>query len=215
MREEINARMGLIAVCQKLVEKDLVTATDGNVSCRIGEDRVLMTPSGKPKGELKPIDLLVLNHNGKVLAGRERPSSEVRMHLEVYSRRADISAVVHAHPPMLTALTLAGIPFTAEALPEVWLMLGPVPTAPYATPGTAEAPEALAPFLQKHLAILLERHGSLTFGKNLKEAYMHLEKLEHAARVLFFARLLSKSSPSSLPKEALEKLRQLALSLNL
>ena len=215
MKEETDGRMELIAVCQKLAEEDLITATDGNVSCRIGEDRVLMTPSGKPKGELKPIDLLVLNRHGEVLAGREKPSGEARMHLEVYSRRADISAVVHAHPPMLTAFTLAGIPFMAEALPEVWLMLGPVPTAPYATPSTAEASEALAPFLEKHQAILLERHGSLTFGKSLGEAYMRLEKLEHAARVLFFACLLGKAPPSPLPKEALEKLQQLALRLNL
>ena len=209
MKEETRARMELIAVCKKLVEKDLIAATDGNVSCRVGQDRLLVTPSGKPKGALKPIDLLLVNGHGEVLAGREKPSSEIRMHLEVYRRRADVAAVVHAHPPMLTAFTVAGMPFVAEALPEVWLTFGTVPTAPYATPCTAEVPEAVAPFLEKHQAILLERHGSLTLGRSLDEAYLRLEKLEHAARILFFARLLSNAPPSPLPNEALAKLEQL------
>jgi L-fuculose-phosphate aldolase len=209
MKEETTARMELAAVCKKLAEKDFIAATDGNVSCRVGQDRLLVTPSGKPKGVIKPIDLLLLNLHGEVLAGLEKPSSEIRMHLEVYRCRADVGAVVHAHPPMLTALTLAGIPFVAEALPEVWLTFGPVPTAPYATPCTAEVPEAIAPFLEKHQAVLLERHGSLTLGKSLDEAYLRLDKLEHAARILFFARVLSNAPPSPLPDEALAKLEQL------
>ena len=210
MKEENSARVEVIAVCRKLAEKDLIAATDGNVSCRVGEGRLLVTPSGKPKGELKPVDLLLLDLDGQVLAGREKPSSEIRMHLEVYRRRADVAAVVHAHPAMLTAFTLAGIPFVAEALPEVWLTFGPVPTAPYATPCTAEVPEALAPFLEQHQAILLERHGSLTLGRTLKEAYLRLEKLEHAARILYFAHLLSNAPPSPLSGEALAKLEKLA-----
>lgn len=209
MKEETAARMELIAVCKKLAEKDFIAATDGNVSCRVGQDKLLVTPSGKPKGALKPIDLLVLNLHGEILAGLEKPSSEIRMHLEVYRSRADVGAVVHAHPPMLTALTLAGIPFAAEALPEVWLTFGPVPTAPYATPCTAEVPEAIAPLLEKHQAVLLERHGSLTLGRNLEEAYLRLDKLEHAARILFFARVLGNAPPSPLPGEALAKLAQL------
>jgi L-fuculose-phosphate aldolase len=215
MKEEISARMELIAVCRKLAEKDLIAATDGNVSCRVEEDRLLVTPSAKPKGELKPLDLLLLDLHGEVLAGREKPSSEIRMHLEVYRRRAEVSAVVHAHPPMLTALTLAGIPFEAKALPEIWLTFGPVPTAPYATPCTAEVPAAIAPFLGRHQAILLERHGSLTLGKSLVEAYLRLEELEHAARILFFAQLLHQAPPSPLPTEALKKLEKLALELGL
>jgi L-fuculose-phosphate aldolase len=210
MKEETNARTELVEVCRKLAKKDFVAATDGNVSCRIGQDKLLVTPSGKPKGGLKPIDLLLLNLHGEVLVGLEKPSSEIRMHLEVYRCRSDVTAVVHAHPPMLTAFTLAGLPFVTEALPEVWLTFGHVPTAPYATPCTAEVPEAVAPFLEKHQAVLLERHGSLTLGRSLDEAYLRLEKLEHAARILFFAHVLSKAAPSPLTDEALAKLEQLA-----
>ena len=209
MKEETTARMELISVCKRLAERDLIAATDGNVSCRIGQDKLLITPSGKPKGGLEAMDLLLINLDGEVLAGREKPSSEIRMHLEVYRCRDDVRAVVHAHPPMLTAFTLAGIPFVAEALPEVWLTFGQVPTAPYATPCTAEVPGAIAPFLGKHQAILLDRHGSLTMGRSPNEAYLRLEKLEHAARILFFACLLGKAPPSPLPPEALAKLEQL------
>jgi L-fuculose-phosphate aldolase len=209
MMEETRARMELVAVCKKLAERGLIAATDGNVSCRVGRESLLVTPGGKPKGRLEPLDLLLLDLHGDVLAGLGKPSSEIRMHLEVYRCRADVAAVVHAHPLMLTAFTLAGIPFEAKALPEVWLTIGPVPTAPYATPCTAEVPEAIAPFLEKHQAILLERHGSLTVGKSLDEAYLRLEKLEHAAQILYFARVLSKAPPTPLPDEALAKLEQL------
>lgn len=209
MEEDRRARDEVIAVCRKLAEKNLIAATDGNVSCRVGLERLLVTPSGKPKGELEPADLLLLDCQGGVIKGSHRPSSEIRMHLEVYHQRPDVAAVVHAHPPMLTAFTLAGIPFLAEALPEVWLTFGTVPTAPYATPSTVEVPSAIAAFLQDHQAILLERHGSLTLGRTPDEAYLRLEKLEHAAHVLFFARLLSQAPPTPLPAEALEKLEAL------
>jgi L-fuculose-phosphate aldolase len=215
MEEDTRAREEVIAVCRRLAEKNLIAATDGNVSCRVGSENLLVTPSGKPKAALKPADLVLLDGRGEVLAGRDKPSSEIRMHLEVYRRRPDVAAVVHAHPPMLTAFTLAGTPFLAEALPEVWLTFGAVPTAPYATPTTDEVPAALAPFLDRYQAILLERHGSLTLGRSLDEAYLRLEKLEHAARVLFYAHLLGNTSPKPLPAEALQKLETLRMCLNL
>jgi len=209
MEDDRRARDEMIAVCRKLAEKNLIAATDGNVSCRAARERLLVTPSGKPKGELAPADLLLLDGQGRVIEGSHRPSSEIRMHLEVYRQRPDVAAVVHAHPPMLTAFTLAGMPFLAEALPEVWLTFGTVPTAPYATPSTAEVPAAIAAFLQDHQAMLLERHGSLTLGRTLDEAYLRLEKLEHAAHVLFYTRLLTQAPPTPLPAEALEKLEAL------
>jgi L-fuculose-phosphate aldolase len=206
MKDETRLREEMIEVCQKLAEKDLIVGTDGNVSCKVEDDRLLITPSGKPKGSLKPVDLLLVNSGGEILAGRGRPSNEVRMHLEAYRRREDIGAVVHGHPPMLTAFTLAGIPFMADAMPEVWLTFGQVPTAPYATPSTEEVPEAIGSYVERHRAILLERHGALTLGRTLEEAYLLLEKLEHAARTLFYAHLLHRTPPSPLPAEALEKL---------
>jgi L-fuculose-phosphate aldolase len=209
VREEAALRQELMWICRRLEEKGLIAATDGNVSCRIGEDQLLITPSGKSKGELQPEDFLVVDLRGETVSGAGKPSSEIRMHLLVYQERPEIRAVVHAHPPLLTAFTLAGIPFMAEALPEVWMTIGPVPTAPYATPTTQEVPDSIIPFVKSHQAILLERHGTLTLGKTAKEAYMRLEKLEHAAHTLLYARLLSSQSPTPLSTSALSKLEQL------
>jgi L-fuculose-phosphate aldolase len=211
VQEEMELRSEVIRICQKLEQRGFIAASDGNVSCRAGEGRLLITPSGLPKGELKEADLLVVDLQGKKLSGEGNPSSEMRMHLAVYEKRPDVSAIVHAHPPLLTAYTLAGLPFMADALPEVWLTIGAVPTAPYATPSTEEVPRSIAPFIEKHRAILLERHGSLTLGKNVREAYLRLEKLEHAAKTLYYAFVLNQYHPDPLPLSALRKLEALKL----
>ena len=209
MKEETALRTEMIWVCRKLEEKGLIAASDGNVSCRLGENRLLITPSGKAKGELRPLDMLLVDLEGSVLAGDGKPSSEIRMHLLVYRKRPDVEAVVHAHPPMLTALTLANVPFPADVLPEVWLAIGPVPTAPYATPTTEEVPASITPFVEDHKAMLLERHGSLTFGRSPKEAYLRVEKLEHAAHTLFYAYQLNRGLPSPLSEAQKTKLSSL------
>ncbi len=209
MREELGYRTEIVNVCRRMENKGLIAATDGNVSCRVGPDRMLLTPSGVPKGELNPVDLLLMDLEGKVIAGRGKPSSEIRLHLLVYRMRPDVQAVVHAHPPLLTAFTLAGMPFLAEALPEVWLTIGAVPTAPYATPTTEEVPGSVAPFVEKHQAVLLERHGSLTMGDSVKQAYLRLEKLEHAAHTLFYSQVLANRCPAPLSDGELARLRQL------
>ncbi|MGV8075181.1 MAG: class II aldolase/adducin family protein [Syntrophobacteraceae bacterium] len=206
MKSEMDLRIELVRICRKLESKGFIAATDGNVSCRLGEDRLLVTPSGRAKGELHPMDFLSVDLQGKPVCCSGKPSSEIRMHVLVYQQRKDVRAVVHAHPPMLTAYTLAGIPFMAEALPEVRVSIGSVPTAPYATPSTEEVPDSIAPFIESHQAILMERHGSLTVGRTPTEAYLRLEKLEHAAHTLFYARLLNKDAPVPLPQDALQKL---------
>lgn len=213
MNGESELRAELVRICRKLEDRRLIAATDGNVSCRLGSDRLLITPSGRAKGELAPADLLVVNFAGETISGNGRPSSELRMHLVVYRNRTDVGALVHAHPPLLTAFSLAGVAFAADVLPEVWLTIGNVPTAPYATPSTDEVPDSIAPFVRDHQAILLERHGSLTFGRTLREAYMRLEKLEHAAHTLYYASMIGRCPPDAMGKEALEKLEKIRCAL--
>lgn len=188
--QDLNLRNEIVAACRRLERKDLIAATDGNVSCRAGRDRILITRSGVAKGDVEARDLLVTDMEGSTIEGTGRPSSEIRMHLYVYRHRPDVAAVVHAHPPMATAFTLAGFPFHAKALPEVWLTIGAVPTAPYATPSTDEVPKSIAPYVADHRAILLRRHGALTFGASVREACLRMEKVEHAARTLFYAAIL-------------------------
>lgn len=210
MMTETCMREELIGVCRRLDGAGLIAATDGNVSCRLAADRILITPSGTRKAELTPLDLVLVDLNdGSVIAGQGRASSEILVHFLVYRRRPEVMAVVHAHPPLLTAYTLAGMPFRADVLPEVWLTIGPVPTAPYATPTTEELANSIDPLIEHHQAILLERHGSVTFGCNLKEACMRLEKLEHAAHTLLYSSLLAGRPPKSLSKAALRQLAAL------
>lgn len=209
VEDATHARISLAKICHKLQLKGLIAATDGNVSCRAGRECFLITPSGKAKGELTPLDMLLVNLRGEVLQGHGKPSSEFRMHSLIYSRRGDVQAVVHAHPPMLTAFTVAGFPFMAEALPEVYLAFGAVPTAVYATPTTDEVPASIESLIDGHQAILLERHGSVTMGTSPEDAYLKLEKLEHAAHTLFYAHILARNGLSALPEVFLRRLDEL------
>ncbi len=205
--QERSLRLEIIKVCRKLESKGLIAASDGNVSCRAGQDCILITPSGVSKADLEPEEVAKASMRGELLEGPIRPSSEIRMHLHVYRMRPDVFAVVHAHPPVATASTLAGFPLNSKALPEVWLMLGKVPVAPYATPSTDEVPQSIDPYVLDSRAILLRRHGALTFGGSLMEACMRMEKLEHFAKVLFYASMLEdRKAPVVLMESEIAKL---------
>ncbi len=207
--QESNLRSEIVAACRKLDRKNLITATGGNVSCRAGEDCILITPRGVPKADLRPEELISASLDGKLHAGVGRPSSEMGMHLQVYQKRPDVGAVVHAHPPVATALTLAGIKFNSKVLPESWLMLGRVPTAPYATPSTDELTRSIDPYIEGHRAILLHRHGAITFGRTVAESLERMEELEHAARVLYYAAMLEgRKSPAAMAESEIERLEQ-------
>jgi len=209
--QERNLRSEIIAVCRKLDAKGLIAASDGNVSCRAGDGRILITPSGVSKGDMGLEDLVATSCEGELLEGSRKPSSEIKMHLLVYRKRPDVFAIVHAHPPMVTAFTLVGFPFNAKVLPEVWLNLGNVPTAPYATPSTDEVPQAIAPYVEQSRAILLRRHGALTFGESVAQAYMRMEKLEHAARIFFYASILEdRKCPAVMADNEIRKLDGIA-----
>ncbi|MCE5334571.1 MAG: class II aldolase/adducin family protein [Desulfobacteraceae bacterium] len=205
--QERNLRCEIITVCRKLEAKGLIAASDGNVSCRAGEGRILITPGGVAKGDMEAGDLVTASYEGELLEGTRKPSSEIKMHLHVYRNRPDVFAVVHAHPPMVTAFTLVGFPFNSKVLPEVWLSLGNVPTAPYATPSTDEVPQAIAPHVGRSNAILLRRHGALTFGSSVMQAYMRMEKLEHAAKIFCYASVLEdRKCPAVMADNEIKKL---------
>ncbi|HZZ85640.1 MAG TPA: class II aldolase/adducin family protein [Anaeromyxobacteraceae bacterium] len=200
---EATLRDQLVEVCRRLQARDLIGAGEGNVSCRLSRNRLLVTPSGVAKASLRPADLLVVTEAGEKVRGRGRPTSELAMHLAVYAARPDAEAAVHAHPITAVALTVAGAPPPNDLLPEASVVLGPVALAPFATPGTAEVPASLAPFLRRHDVVLLERHGALALGRGLGEAADRMEILERVARVAFQARLLGRCEP--LPPAAVER----------
>ncbi len=206
MPTEIELKQDIVCICRMLHRKNYLAATDGNVSARLG-DRVLVTPSGVHKGLMEAEQIITVDLTGRVLAGEGRPTSEIRMHLLAYELRPDVGAVVHAHLPYATACTLAGIDLLEPILPEVVITLGGIPTAPYATPGSEAVPEAIRGFLPEYDAILLSRHGAITVGREVRDAYSKMEKLEHTARVVLAARLQGDLPP--LPASEVEKLRRL------
>ena len=183
-----------------------MTSNDGNLSVRLDDERILITPSGISKGRMEADDLLVLDLAGRVIIARSegRPSSETPMHLEVYRQRPDARAAIHAHPIFATTLTVAGLDFPADVLPEVLLALGEVPITAYSTPSSQEDADAIRPFIQSHNAILLRQHGSLTLGRDLEEALLHLERVEHVAEVFWRAQMLG--TVQRIPPQAREQL---------
>lgn len=194
MSREAALRDEIVLVCRRLWERGLIAGPDGNVSARLDDSRLLITPAGLSKVDLRPNDLVIVDLLGGIVSGDLAPSSEIRMHLRAYARRADVHAVVHAHPPTATAFAVAGEDLAAPVLPEVILLMGRVPLLPYAQPGTEAMADAFEPFLAEHDAFLLANHGATTLGPTLRLAHQRMESLEHAARIVLAARALGRVS---------------------
>ena len=187
------------AICRVgtlLYERGYVAANDGNLSVRVDDDRLLITPSGVSKGRMTPEMLLLTDLDGNVLEGDRHPSSEGKMHLEVYHRRGDVGAVVHAHPPVSTAFAVCRQGLETPYLAELVVGLGAVPCTPqFAMLSTEEVPESIVPYLADHNAVLLANHGALAWGASLWEAFDRLETVEHTAKIVLNARLLGGGVP--------------------
>lgn len=201
--------MAIARVCRRLYERGLVAGPDGNVSVRLADGSILVTPSGVSKVDVTPEDLVRVGVDGAVLDGRRAPSSELHMHLRIYARRRDALAVVHAHPPTATGFAVAGESFVAPVLPEVILQMGEVPLVRYATPGTVALADNFEPYLDHHDAFLMANHGATTIGATLELAHQRMESLEHAARIILTARLLGRVNElSAADVEALRASRE-------
>jgi L-fuculose-phosphate aldolase len=207
MLAEIEYRQQIVEIGRRLAERQMVSGADGNISTRLPDGRILITPSGLAKGRLRPDDLVIVDPHGQKLEGSRSASSESPMHLAAYKMRPDINACVHAHPPYVTSFAVAGEELPYDVLPEVVVCVGPVPLTEYAPPGTSAVPDSLAPFLPDHVAFLLRNHGLLTIGRNLEEAYLRHETVEHFARILHLARQLG--NVERIPEEDLERLEEL------
>ena len=187
------------AVCRVgnlLYDRGYVAANDGNISVRVGEGRLLITPSGVSKGRMTPDMLLVTDLDGTVIEGNRHPSSEGKMHLEVYRGRPDVNAVVHAHPPVSTSFAVCRRGLETPYLSELVAGLGQVPCTPsFAMLSTEEVPQSVRPYLADHNALLLANHGALAWGGDLWEAFDRLETVEHTAKIVLNAQLLGGGIP--------------------
>ncbi|RME04172.1 MAG: class II aldolase/adducin family protein [Planctomycetota bacterium] len=204
---ENQLRREIVEVCHRMYRRGWICATEGNVSVRLSGGRILITPSGVCKGEVSAAELICLDASGEKISGWGEPSSETNLHLEVYRLREDVRAVIHAHPPTAIAFTIAGRSLAGCVIPEIVMTMGSIPTASYSTPGTGEAALVIGEHIQDFDAILLDRHGSLTVGSTLQQAYFHLERLEHAAKITLMAHQLGRVQ--TLPPAEVEKIRHL------
>lgn len=186
----MSPKQQLIFYANKVYEKGFVAAFDGNLSLRLQDNTILITSSGKNKGEITEKDILQIDLEGKLLRGKGKISTEVKMHLYSYIKRKDVNAVVHCHPVFATSFAVAGKTINSKILPEVFLTLGKIPFCKYATPSTDEVSESIKPFIEYCNAFILQNHGALTLGKNIKEAYYKMEKLEHVAEIFYRAETL-------------------------
>lgn len=184
---DFEAKKLICEVGKRLYNRNFVAANDGNISIKVGPNTLWTTPTGVSKGFMTPDMLVKIDLNGKVISGKLKPSSEIKMHLRVYKENPEVNAVVHAHPPVATAFAIAGISLDRPILPEAVVLLGTVPVAPYATPGTEEVPDSIAPYCKSHNAVLLANHGALTWGRDIMEAYYRMESLEHYALITMYS----------------------------
>lgn len=190
-----------------LYEKGLIAGGEGNLSLRLPDGNLLVTPSRLCKGKLQHRDAILLSPKGEVLAGEREPSSELLLHLHIYRLRSDVQAIVHAHPPFATGFAAAGLSLSQPLLAEMVMQFHAVPLLPYANPGTPELAEAITPYLEDHDAFLLSNHGVLTVGVDLQSAYLRMEFVEHCAKVVLVTYLLGKRSP--IPGKDLLRLRKM------
>lgn len=183
-----DAAAKMCEVGRRACARQLVDGTGGNFSCRLDDSRVLCTPTLLCKGLLTPGDLCVVTFDGRRLSGVREPSSEVLMHLEIYAASPATRAVIHCHPPFATTFAALGETIPAGVLPEGEVYLGPVPLIPYQRPGTREMGHALRPYVNDHVAAILQNHGTVTWGPDLETAYVLTETLEAVCRVVYQAR---------------------------
>lgn len=204
MPSEGQYRREIVLFGRMLHDRGYVAAMDGNLSVRLDENRILATPTSMCKGMMRSADLVVVDLEGRRIAGKRQVSTEIGMHLLIYRQRPDVQGIVHAHPRTATGFAAAGIALNQPLVCEVVIGLGSIPLAKYGTPGTPELAEALAPLVPQYDAILMSNHGVVTYGADLQQAYMKMETVEHFAEIALVTHMLGRQQP--LGNQELEKL---------
>lgn len=201
---EKQSRLDLVRFSKWLYRLGFMPGTSGNLSVRLDDHRLLVTPTGCSKYLLTRDDMVIVDLDGRHLAGSRKVTSEIDMHLTIYRHRQDVEAVVHAHPMIATAFACAGRALDQILCQEAAMTLGAVPLAPYATTGTAEVAASLVPFLSDHQVILLANHGVVSYGPSLLDAFLKMETVEHLAHIHLAAHQLG--TATLLKQEQLDQL---------
>lgn len=205
---EFELRQELIEITNRLSSRGLIRAGGGNLSVRLDGESYLITPTRLAKGYLRENDIVVIDQNGRLVRGDRPPSMDTAFHLAAYRARPDADAVVHAHPLITTAFSVAGKAIPEGILPEfeIFFPRG-VPVVPYETPASQDLTETCQPFLKDHDLIVLAHHGTLSLGRSLTLAWMATEHLETCMEILFYAECLGGAQP--MPEEQVNLLRDI------
>jgi L-fuculose-phosphate aldolase len=204
-RAEVELRRDLVRFSRLLYRLGFMPGASGNLSVRLDDRRLLVTPTGVSKFLLRSADMVIVDLQGRQLDGYRKMTSEVSMHLAVYRHRADVTAVVHSHPPIATAFACVGRGLDEMLCQEAVMTLGVVPLATYATTGTEEVAASLVPFIPDHDAILMANHGAVSYGDTLLQAFQKMEIVEHLAQIALVAHQLG--APRILKHEQVKQLR--------
>lgn len=203
--EETRLRAAICRIGKLSYDRSYIVGADGNISARMSDGTILITPTGAMKGFLDPQHVAHVDMTGRPIDEGPKPSSEVGIHLVAYQERPDVKAICHAHPPHAVAMTIAGVDLQMPVIPEIIVTIGGIPTAPFGTPGTPELPETIRDLVRCSDVMMMQNHGSVTLGTNLMDAYKKLDMLEHTAKILWLAHV-AKGGLEPLPAEAVRKM---------
>ncbi len=208
MATEYELKKLIVELGKRIWTRGFVAANDGNISVKLNENEILTTPTGISKGFMTEEMIIKCDREGRVIqggkGGKYRPSSEVKMHLDIYNERPDVKSVVHAHPPYATSFAVAGIPLDKCVLPEAIIVIGSVPIAPYGLPSTMEIPDRMRPYIKENDVVLLENHGAISVGGDLLSAYHKMETLELSASIVW--KSIQLGNVNSIPSEERDRL---------
>lgn len=196
----------ICSVGRKIWLRGFVDGNGGNVSCRIGEDEIICTPTLFSKFDMTPDDLCLVDLAGNQLAGSRRPTSEVLLHLEIYKNAPQAKAVVHCHSPYATAYAICGHVPPTSISSEYDVFIGVAALAQYETPGTREFAETVNPYVARHNAILLANHGIVCWADTPTHAEWYIENIETFCKTLTIARQLGVPY-SRIPSEKADALK--------
>ena len=193
-----RARREVLEAGRKMLKKGLITATWGNISCRVeGENRIAITPSGMDYDKLVEEDIVILDMEGSVVLGERKPSIEVPLHLALYKGRKDIGAVVHTHSTFATALACAHKHIAPIVEELVQVVGGDVRVARYALPGSEQLAANVLTAIRDRYAALLANHGVVGVAKTLKEALKICEIVEKGAKITVLCSMVGQPVPIS------------------
>ena len=203
--EEARLRQALCRIGALCYQKGFIVGADGNLSARMADGSILITPTGAMKGFLEPGHMAKVDVTGQPVDDGPRASSEVGIHLVSYRERPEMKAIVHAHPPHAVALTIAEIDMQLPIIPEIIVTIGGIPTTPMATPGTHELADSIQDVVRCSDTLIMKNHGAVCLGSNLMDAFKKLDMVEHTAKILWLAHV-ARGGLEPLPPEAVKKL---------